>query len=146
MIDFILEFEELLELDVYATKDYVQSEIEKIDINTDDIDLSNYPTKDELSDAIESIDVSEQLKDFATKEEVSKNTDDINKILEIIDEPPTYVNPTLTISSSSANIQHNTQTNVVLTPRFTQNDAGAIISYSLSKGGQILYNCRHVGN
>ena len=106
---------------------------------TEHQDLSNYPTKDELSDAIESVDVSEQLKDFATKEEVSKNTNDINKILEIIDEPPTYVNPTLTISSSSANIQHNTQTNVVLTPRFTQNDAGAIISYSLSKDGEVLY-------
>ena len=277
MINSILEFEELLELDIYATKDYVQSEIEKIDINTDNIDLSNYakkedldtkadktelfskdyndlinkpnipsldgyatenyvkneianaqlsgednkvdlsgyatkddlngkadktdiptkvsqlendsnyltsipeeyitetelnakgyltnipkeyitdeelnnkgyltehqdlsnyPTKDELSDAIESVDVSEQLKDFATKEEVSKNTNDINKILEIIDEPPTYVNPTLTISSSSANIQHNTQTNVILTPRFTQNDAGSIISYSLSKDGKVLY-------
>ena len=139
MIDSILEFEELLELDVYATKDYVQSEIEKIDINTDNIDLSNYYTKEEVDEKIESIDVSEQLKDFATKEEVSKNTNDINKILEIIDEPPTYVNPTLTISSSSTNIEHNTQTNVVLTPRFTQNDAGAIISYSLSKDGKVLY-------
>ena len=106
---------------------------------TEHQDLSNYPTKDELNDAIEGIDVSEQLEDFATKEEVSKNTNDINKILEIIDEPPTYVNPTLTISTSSTNIQHNTQTNVVLTPRFAQNDAGAIISYSLSKDGKVLY-------
>ena len=48
MINSILELEELLELDVYATKDYVQSEIEKIDINTDNIDLSNYATKEEL--------------------------------------------------------------------------------------------------
>ena len=132
MIDSIFSIDEMIDvIDVSYQK--------KIDNTLETNDKTIVGSINEVNKKIESIDISEQLKDYATKEEVSKNADDINKILEIIDEPPTYVNPTLTISSSSTNIQHNTQTNVVLTPRFTQNDAGAIISYSLSKDGEVLY-------
>ena len=80
MINSILEFEELLELDVYATKDYVQSEIEKIDINTDDIDLSNYYTKEEVDEKFENIDVNIDnidLSNYAKKEDLDAKADNL---------------------------------------------------------------------
>ena len=71
---------------------------------------------------------------------MDKNSDNINQILEIIDEPPTYTRPTLTTSLSSSNIRHNVSTSITITPKFTQNDAGAITSYSLTKGGNVIYS------
>ena len=98
MIDSILEFEELLELDVYATKDYVQSEIEKIDINTDNLDLSNYYTKEEVDEKFENIDINTDnidLSNYATKEELptkaSQLENDLNYLTSI---PEEYVTET----------------------------------------------------
>ena len=83
---------------------------------------------------------------YATKEyvnelgyQVDKNSDNINQIFEIIDEPPTYTKPTLTTSLSSSNIRHNVTTSVTITPNFTQNDAGTFLSYSLAKNGNAIH-------
>ena len=108
---------------LYATKEYVDDVISNIEIG--DIDLSNYATK-EYVDELEY--------------QVDKNSDNINQILEIIDKPPTYTKPTLTTSLSSSNIRHNVSTNITITPKFTQNDAGAITSYSLTKDGNVIYS------
>ena len=129
----------------YATKEYVDDAISDIEVG--DIDLSNYATKTYVDDAISNIDVGDiDLSNYATKEyvneleyQVDKNSDNINQILEIIDEPPTYTRPTLTTSLSSSNIRHNVSTSITITPKFTQNDAGAITSYSLTKGGNVIY-------
>ena len=129
----------------YATKEYVDDAISDIEVG--DIDLSNYATKKYVDDAISNIDIGDiDLSNYATKEyvneleyQVDKNSDNINQILEIIDEPPTYTRPTLTTSLSSSNIRHNVSTSITITPKFTQNDAGAITSYSLTKGGNVIY-------
>ena len=129
----------------YATKEYVDDAISDIEVG--DIDLSNYATKKYVDDAISNIEVDDiDLSNYATKEyvneleyQVDKNSDNINQILEIIDEPPTYTRPTLTTSLSSSNIRHNVSTSITITPKFTQNDAGAITSYSLTKGGNVIY-------
>ena len=131
--------------ELYATKEYVDDAISDIEVG--DIDLSNYATKTYVDDAISNIDVGDiDLSNYATKEyvneleyQVDKNSDNINQILEIIDEPPTYTRPTLTTSLSSSNIRHNVSTSITITPKFTQNDAGAITSYSLTKGGNVIY-------
>ena len=109
--------------ELYATKKYVNDAISNVEIG--DINLSNYATK-EYVDKVEY--------------KVDKNSDNINQILEIIDEPPTYTRPTLTTSLSSSNIRHNVSTSITITPNFTQNDAGAIISYSLTKDGNAIYS------
>ena len=106
----------------YATKEYVDDAISDIEVG--DIDLSNYATKEYVNEL---------------EYQVDKNSDNINQILEIIDEPPTYTRPTLTTSLSSSNIRHNVSTSITITPKFTQNDAGAITSYSLTKGGNVIY-------
>lgn len=108
--------------ELYATKEYVDDAISNIDVG--DIDLSNYATKEYVNEL---------------EYQVDKNSDNINQILEIIDEPPTYTRPTLTTSLSSSNIRHNVSTSITITPKFTQNDAGAITSYSLTKGGNVIY-------
>ena len=108
--------------ELYATKEYVDDAISDIEVG--DIDLSNYATKEYVNEL---------------EYQVDKNSDNINQILEIIDEPPTYTRPTLTTSLSSSNIRHNVSTSITITPKFTQNDAGAITSYSLTKGGNVIY-------
>ena len=109
--------------ELYATKEYVDDAISNIEIG--DINLSNYATKEYVDEM---------------GYQVDKNSDNINQILEIIDEPPTYIKPTLTTSLSSSNIRHNVSTSITITPNFTQNDAGAIVSYSLTKGGNVIYS------
>ena len=109
--------------ELYATKEYVDDVISNIEI--DGVDLSNYATKEYVDEL---------------GYQVDKNSDNINQILEIIDKPPTYTKPTLTTSLSSSNIRHNVSTSITITPNFTQNDAGAIISYSLTKDGNVIYS------
>ena len=65
---------------------------------------------------------------------VYKNREDINKILEAVDTPPTFTKPTLSLSLNKTTIEHNVATSITITPRFNQNDGGAIEQYTLMKG------------
>ena len=65
---------------------------------------------------------------------VYKNREDINKILEAVDTPPTFTKPTLSLSLNKTTIEHNVATSITITPRFNQNDGGAIERYTLMKG------------
>lgn len=66
------------------------------------------------------------------------NREDINKILKAVDEPPIFTNPTLSISLSKTNIEHNVSTSITITPNFRQNDGGAITKYTLVRGNAPL--------
>ena len=66
------------------------------------------------------------------------NREDINKILVAVDKPPTFTNPSLSISLSKSTIEHNVSTNITITPTFKQNDAGSITRYTLAKGNTSL--------
>ena len=71
--------------------------------------------------------------------DINKRTkDDINLILDIIDEPPTYAKPTFNTTVSSTILEHTIATNINIQSSFTKNDAGDVISYSLSKGDTTL--------
>lgn len=65
---------------------------------------------------------------------VYKNREDINKILEAVDTPPTFTKPTLSLSLNKTTIEHNVATSITITPNFRQNDGGAIEQYTLMKG------------
>ena len=64
--------------------------------------------------------------------------DSIQMILDVIDKPPTYTMPTLNITSSKVAVEHTIPTNINIQSSFTKNDAGNVVSYSLSKGGTAL--------
>ena len=149
-------------LEVMLTKDILsQSGMVSLEITLSDdeqvvtffriyLDVEGSINKDTTIILPEQMDVATEINTikelYATKEyvneleyQVDKNSDNINQILEIIDEPPTYTRPTLTTSLSSSNIRHNVSTSITIIPKFTQNDAGAITSYSLTKGGNVIY-------
>ena len=97
-------------------------------------DLDDFLTEDEMLDNIVSkIDLA------PIESRVMKNESDITMILNMIDKPPTYTKPTLSIAANRTVIEHNVNTNVTLTPTFKQNDAGAIVSYSLSRNGTVIF-------
>lgn len=74
------------------------------------------------------------------REQLEKNTSDISTILGIIDTPPTYTKPSLSISFNSSTIEHNKATSVTITPNFKQNDAGLVSKYVLYKNGTEIFN------
>lgn len=74
------------------------------------------------------------------REQLMKNTSDITTILGIVDTPPTYTKPSLSISFNTSTIQHNKNTSITISPNFRQNDAGLAISYILYRGGTEISN------
>lgn len=73
------------------------------------------------------------------REQLEKNTSDISTILGIIDTPPTYTKPTLSIGFNNSTFEHNKQSTVTIMPTFRQNDAGSVTNYTLSKGGTVIF-------
>lgn len=74
------------------------------------------------------------------REQLEKNTSDISTILGIVDTPPTYTKPTLSISFNTSTLEHNKATSVKITPNFKQNDGGATQSYILYRDGNEIFN------
>lgn len=78
--------------------------------------------------------------DIEQREQLEKNTSDISTILGIVDTPPTYTKPTLSISFNTSTLEHNKATSVTITPNFKQNDAGSVSKYVLYKNGAEIFN------
>lgn len=78
--------------------------------------------------------------DIEQREQLEKNTSDISTILDIVDTPPTYIKPTLSISLNTGTLEHNKATSVTITPNFKQNDAGSVSKYVLYKNGTEIFN------
>lgn len=78
--------------------------------------------------------------DIEQREQLEKNTSDISTILDIVDTPPTYTKPTLSISFNTSMLEHNKATSVTITPNFKQNDAGSVSKYVLYKNGTEIFN------
>ena len=78
--------------------------------------------------------------DIDQREQLEKNTSDISTILDIVDTPPTYIKPTLSISLNTGTLEHNKPTSVTITPNFKQNDAGSVSKYVLYKNGTEIFN------
>lgn len=78
--------------------------------------------------------------DIEQREQLEKNTSDISTILDIVDTPPTYTKPTLSISFNTSTLEHNKATSVTITPNFKQNDAGLVSKYVLYKNGTEIFN------
>lgn len=73
------------------------------------------------------------------RRQLEKNTSDISTILNIVDTPPTYTRPTLSISINPNMIQHNTSTSITIRSTFNANDAGNVVNYTLTRNGESIY-------
>ena len=103
-----------------------EEEREQLEKNTSDIA--------DLFDRVEEGGMSEE-----EREQLEKNTSDISTILGIIDAPPTYTQPTLSLSVNPNIIQHDNDTDITINCTFKQNDAGDITNYILSRNGETLH-------
>lgn len=76
------------------------------------------------------------------REQLEQNTTDIASIFEvfdILDTPPTYTIPTLSLNINPATVQHSTSTSITIKPNFVQNDAGTVVRYTLLRNGSPIH-------
>lgn len=59
----------------------------------------------------------------------------IDILTELVDVPPVYTKPSLSLSLSTTIAKHNEEITVVITPNYIQNDAGEITEFILKKDG-----------
>jgi hypothetical protein len=52
---------------------------------------------------------------------------------------PTYIKPKLIVNSNVSPIPHKETTTVIITPTYTQNDAGALIKFSIRRNDETVY-------
>jgi hypothetical protein len=77
--------------------------------------------------------VNELKKVFATKKE-------FDIIKDVVDEPPVYVEPTASVSIKPVNMFKNELTEVTITPKFVQNDAGSVRNVVVKRNGEVIYD------
>jgi hypothetical protein len=116
-------------------KDFQMGEVEGLEEVIQQAE-SNSQKIEEIKSDLENFkcDCGDELKD-----RIDTNELNINKILEFVDEPPSYVKPTLSISLSESKVEHNIYSSVDIIPNFIKNDAGEIESYVLKKNGSVFY-------
>ena len=73
------------------------------------------------------------------RRQLEDNTNNILKIVEMIDGLPMYSRPIINLTLSETIIEHNTTKTIILTPKFEQNDAGNFENYILKKGDKVIY-------
>lgn len=59
---------------------------------------------------------------------------------------PAYIKPKLTAKSNVSPIPHKETTSIIITPTFTQNDAGDLIKFSIVKDGETVYEGTEIKN
>jgi hypothetical protein len=77
--------------------------------------------------------VNELKKVFATKKE-------FNNIKDVVDEPPIYVEPTASLQIKPVNMLKNELTEITITPKFNQNDAGEINKVIIKRNDEIIFD------
>ena len=125
---------------IIASENYVDELIESHtheEYLTEHQDISHLATQTFVNEQISQI---EPGMSDSEREQLDKNTNDISTILSIIDTPPTYTKPTLSIGFNTSTLEHNKQSSVVITPTFKQNDAGSVTNYTLYRGSEEIFN------
>ena len=125
---------------IIASETYVDELIESHtheEYLTEHQDISHLATQTFVNEQISQI---EPGMSDSEREQMNKNTNDISTILSIIDTPPTYTKPTLSIGFNTSTLEHNKQSSVVITPTFKQNDAGSVTGYILYRDDEEIFN------
>ena len=124
------------------------------------VDLSGYVTDEELeakgylTDIPEEYVTDEELeaKGYLTEipEELQNDVNDmknnIDVILTMVDEPPTYIKPTISVSLSNGTIEHNKSYDISITANYNKNDAGDITSYKVYKNNVVIFENTSIVN
>lgn len=73
------------------------------------------------------------------KIDMSNMENDIDTILSIIDEPPTYTKPSISIALSKTSLEHSKSYDISITTTFKQNDAGNVTGYKVYKNNSVIF-------
>lgn len=134
--EYLTEHQDISHL---ATKAEIPS-IEGLATKEDIPSIEGLATEDYVDEKISQIEPGGGGMTEEEREQLEKNTSDISTILGIVDTPPTYTKPTLSISFNTSTLEHNKATSVTITPNFKQNDAGSVSGYVLYKNGTEIFN------
>ena len=108
---------------------------------TEHQDLSGYVTDEELESKGYLTNVPEEIQTDIDniKNDMSNIENDINTIRSMIDEPPTYTKPTISISLSKSNVEHSKTYDISISTAFVQNDAGGVTGYKVYKNNSVIF-------
>jgi len=100
-----------------------------------------YVTDEELETKGYLTEIPEELQN-----DVNDMKNSIDVILTMIDEPPTYTKPTISVSLSNGTIEHNKSYDISITANFNKNDAGSITSYKVYKNNVVIFEDTSIVN
>lgn len=121
---------------------------EKVNSSDEEIDLSDYVTDEELESKGYLTGIPDEVKTDIDniKIDMSNMENDISTILSMIDEPPTYTKPTISIALSKSNIEHSKTYDISISTTFKQNDAGNITGYKVYKNNSVIFENSSISN
>ena len=115
---------------------------------TEHQDLSGYVTDEELNTKGYLTSVPEEMRTDIDniKNDMSSMENDISTILSMIDEPPTYTKPTISIALSKSNVEHSKTYDISISTSFAQNDAGNVTGYKVYKNNSVIFENTSISN
>lgn len=78
--------------------------------------------------------------------DVNDMKNSIDVILTMVDKPPTYTKPTISVSLSNGTIEHNKTYDISITANFNKNDAGDVTSYKVYKNNVVIFENTSIVN
>lgn len=145
--DFVIELQKAIDFSDIETKGSIDEKLKQLTANFTNcyMDLNNNIRTDialmesEIMDLIDLITPGASTIVYRMNQLEEKHAEDIQRLLGLIEEAPTYTKPTLSLSISPNRLIHNETTPITITPKFTQNDGGHVVSYKLKNGNDVLF-------
>lgn len=144
--DFVIELQKAIDFSDIETKGSIDEKLKQLTSNFTNcyMDLNNNIRTDialmesEIMELIELIAPGSSTLTYRMNQLEEKHAEDFQRLLALVEEMPTYASPTLSLSISPNKVVHGETTQITITPKFTQNDGGHVISYKLKSGDDIL--------
>ena len=118
-------------LDIFdENSDYIKTEWVDGDLITD-------TRLNKIEDALYTI--NDKVNSSSSSDDIESIKNDIDTIFAMIDEPPTYSKPTISVSLSNTNIEHSKSYDISITTNFSKNDAGDVVDYKVYKNNTVVF-------
>ena len=145
--DFAIELQKAIDFSDIETKGSIDEKLKQLTSNFTNcyMDLNNNIRTDialmesEIMELIDLIAPGSSTLTYRMEQLEKQHAEDMQRLLGLIEEAPTYVKPTLSLSISPNRLIHNETTPITITPKFTQNDGGHVVSYKLKSGNDVLF-------
>lgn len=134
-----MEIKWLSPFGVYEINDFIS----KIKSNFFTVQTFSFKQSIQNSDLIEltNITVDSELSELSVNPVENRAiTTVINQILDVIADHPTYISPTVSLNNITQIVENGSNLSGTLNVTFTQNDAGQVISYSISRNNIQISN------